>query len=173
MALYEYNGKRPKVGATSFVHELANVVGDVEIGENCFIGAGATLRGDYGPIRVGDNSSVQECCVMHTTINKTCAVGNNCTIGHGAVLHGCTVEDGSLVGMNSVVTDGSVVGAGSVVAEGAVLNGKETPPRKIVAGVPAKEIGDVSDGRLRMMELGNKMYVELTKKYVSEVKRID
>jgi len=173
MACYEFDGKVPVIGEGSFVHENANVVGDVEIGVECFIGSGAVLRGDLGSIRVGNRSNIQDNCTLHVNPGMVCSVGDNCTVGHGAVLHGCTVESGALIGMNAVVSDGGVVGAGSVVAEGAVVRGRQViPAGKVAAGVPAKIIGDVSGGHREIIEIGNKMYIALVKKYLSGSKRI-
>ena len=93
MARYAFDGKRPRVGAGTYIHETAAIIGDVEIGEGCYIGPGAALRGDFGRIRVGSRSSIQESCTLHTTINVECIVGEDATIGHGAVLHGCIVGD--------------------------------------------------------------------------------
>ncbi|MEW5944956.1 MAG: gamma carbonic anhydrase family protein [bacterium] len=173
MAIYEISGKRPRIGAGTFVHEAANVVGDVEIGKDCYVGSGAAIRGDFGAIRVGSGSSVQENCVMHANPGIPCRVGDGCTIGHGAVLHGCTIENGALVGMNAVVSDGAVVGEGSVVAEGAVVPARHVvAPGRIAAGVPAKEIGAVSDGHRELMKIGSAMYMKLTADYISNCRRI-
>jgi carbonic anhydrase/acetyltransferase-like protein (isoleucine patch superfamily) len=174
MPIYEFEGKIPKIGKGTFVHETAAIIGDVEIGDECFIGAGAALRADFGSIRVGNQSSVQECCVMHARHKGNCTVGNNCTIGHGAILHGCTLNDHVLVGMNATVTDNVTVGENSIVGESALVRaGVTIPPGKIFAGVPAKLLGDVTSAHMQMNAAGNQVYIELTRRYLAGLKRVE
>ena len=143
MALYEFEGKRPQIGRTSFVPESADVIGDVIIGEGCFVGAGARIRGDYGRIRIGDRTSVQENVVIHARDGDQTLVGSNVQLGHGCILHNCTVKDNAVIGVGAILTDFCVVGDWAIVGEGAVVRG-EVPDGKIAVGVPAKVIGDVT-----------------------------
>ena len=120
MALYEFEGKRPVIGEDTCVAETADVVGDVIIGAHCYIGSGARIKGDYGRVRIGEHSSVQENCIMHARPDDECIVGNECRIGHGSILHNCRVEDGAIVELGAVVSDWAVVRRDSIVGEGCV-----------------------------------------------------
>ncbi len=173
MSMFEFEGKRPEVGRGCWIHETAQLIGDVRIGDECFIGAGAVLRGDFGSIRVGDCSSVQESCTMHSRPNEVCSVGDNCAIGHGAVLHGCKVEDRSVVGMNSTITDGAVIGSDCIVREASfVKSGTVAPDGSLIAGNPAQIKGPLKDVQIMIKDAGIAMYRELTKRYVETAKKI-
>lgn len=118
-----------------FIHEKSNIEGDVVLGENVSVWAFASMRGDEGRIEIGDNTSVQESVVIHGPGVK---VGKNVTIGHGAVLHGCTIGDNVLVGMNATIMNGAKIGDWSIVAAGSVVKeGTVVDPESLVAGVPA------------------------------------
>lgn len=174
MAKYEFNGKRPAVGAGSWVHETAQLIGDVTVGENCFIGPGASLRGDFGSIRVGNNSSVQDNCVMHVRPGLKCTVGENSTVGHGAILHCCEVRDRTVIGMGSTVSDGAVVGEDCIVAECSFVKaGTKIEDGMLVSGNPAVVKGPLKDKQKMLKDAGNYAYVELTKQYVKTAKKIE
>ena len=133
--LIPHNDRAPRVSPEAFLAEGARLIGDVRIGPNSSIWYNAVLRADRGEIVVGEYSSIQDCCVCHGPVH----VGSHVTVGHGAILHGATVEDNSVIGMNSVVLDGTLVGHGSVVAAGAVVpQGMKIPPHSMVVGIPAK-----------------------------------
>lgn len=118
-----------------FIHEKSNIEGDVVLGENVSVWAFASIRGDEGRIDIGDNTSVQECVVIHGPGVK---IGKNVTIGHGAVLHGCIVGDNVLIGMNATIMNGARIGDWSIVAAGSVVKeGTIVEPHSLVAGVPA------------------------------------
>jgi len=160
MALYEFEGKRPTIGKTSFVPESADIIGDVVIGEGCFIGVGARIRGDYGKIRIGDRTSVQENVVIHAREGDQTVVGSNVQLGHGCILHNCTVKDNAVIGVGAILTDFSVVGDWTIVGEGAVVRG-EVPDGKIAVGVPAKIIGDVTETHKQEWQYYKDKYAEL------------
>jgi carbonic anhydrase/acetyltransferase-like protein (isoleucine patch superfamily) len=146
MTLYEFEGRKPVVGESSYVCDSATVIGDVEVGKGCFIGPGARLRGDYGSIRIGDNTSIEDNCVLHARPGEECIAGEFVTIGHNATIHNCRIGDYAIVGMSATVSDYSQVGEWAVVGEGAVVANKQhIPPAKIAVGVPARVIGEVSD----------------------------
>ena len=162
MSIYEFGGKTPKIGAGTWVHETSQIIGDVEIGEGCFIAAGAVLRGDFGSIRVGDRSSVQESCTLHCRPGDKCVVGNDVTVGHGAVLHACAVEDDAMIAMNATVLTGARVGRGAIVAAGAVVGeGVEIPAGAVAAGVPAKVRRETTDADRARLEHAWKAYAAL------------
>ena len=161
------------MGANTWVHETAQIIGDVEIGEECFIAAGAVLRGDFGRIRIGDRTSVQESCALHTMPQQECRVGSDCTIGHGAVLHGCTIHDRSVVGMNATVVDRAVVGEDCIVAENSMVRaGTQIPPGSLAAGSPAEVKKQLSDQQKLLKDAGTLSYVELTRLYLKTAKKI-
>ena len=172
MAIYEFEGKRPQIGKTSFVPETADVVGDVVIGEGCFIGVGARIRGDYGRIRIGDRTSVQENVVIHARENDQTTVGSNVQLGHGCILHNCTVKDNAVIGVGAVLTDFCMVGDWSIIGEGGVVRG-EVPDGRIAVGVPAKVIGEVTDQQKIEWQYYKDKYAELaTTRYPRSFKRI-
>jgi phenylacetic acid degradation protein len=172
MALYEFEGKRPTIGKTSFVPETADIIGEVVIGEGCFIGVGARIRGDYGRVQIGDRTSVQENVVIHARENGETIVGSNVQLGHGCLLHNCTVKDNAVVGVGAILTDFSIVGDWAIIGEGAVVRG-EVPDGTIAVGVPAKVIGNVSDQHKAEWQYYKDKYAELASvRYPAGLKRI-
>ena len=139
MPLIALDGSAPEVADDAWVAPTAVLVGRVRLGSGSSAWYGAVLRGDGEQITVGAGSNVQDGCVVHADPGFPATIGDGVVVGHNAVVHGCTVEDGSLIGMGSTVLNGAVIGAGSLVAAGAVvLEGTQVPPGSLVAGVPAK-----------------------------------
>jgi carbonic anhydrase/acetyltransferase-like protein (isoleucine patch superfamily) len=138
--LRPYRGTSPRVHPTAFVDASAQVIGDVEIGEESSVWMCAVIRGDVHWIKVGKRTSIQDGTVVHAmTGTHPTSIGDNVTVGHAAVLHGCTIEDRCLVGMGAILLNGAVVGAGSIVAAGTLLvEGQKVPPRSLVMGSPGK-----------------------------------
>jgi carbonic anhydrase/acetyltransferase-like protein (isoleucine patch superfamily) len=128
------------VHPTAFVDASAQVIGDVEIGEESSVWMCAVIRGDVHWIKVGKRTSIQDGTIVHAmTGTHPTRIGDNVTIGHAAVVHGCTIEDQCLIGMGAILLNGSQVGAGSIVAAGAlVVEGQKVPPRSLVMGTPGK-----------------------------------
>ena len=146
MTIYEFEGKIPKIGADGFIYDEATIIGDVTLGDNVYVGAGAVIRGDYGTIVIGDGTAVEENCVLHARPGEILTIGKNVTIGHGAILHNCTIDDLAVIGMGSIVSDYAHIGEWAVVGEGAVVKNKsEIPASRIAVGVPAKVIAEVND----------------------------
>lgn len=173
MALYEFEGKRPSVGEDTYISDTADVIGDVTIGSRCYIGPGARIKGDYGTVRIGDQTSVQENCVIHARPAEICAIGDNVTVRHGAILHNCTVEDGAILGMGSITSDWAVIGENALVAEGCVVRQhQKVPPGKVAAGVPARIRGDVPEGTKKDWQLYKTVYIDLAKRYPKGLKKI-
>jgi carbonic anhydrase/acetyltransferase-like protein (isoleucine patch superfamily) len=135
-----YQGRLPQIPASCYVDLSAQLIGDVTLGERSSVWMNAVLRGDVNSIRVGANSNVQDCAVLHGQRNlHPVIVGDWVTIGHNATVHGCVVEDEVLIGIGAIVLNGCRIGAGSIIAAGAVVpEGTEVPPRTLWAGVPAK-----------------------------------
>ncbi len=168
-----YQGKHPVVPATSYVDLSAQVIGDVEMGEHSSVWMNAVVRGDVHSIRIGSNSNVQDCAVLHGQRHLySVTIGDYVTIGHNATVHGCVVEDAVLIGMGVVILNNSRIGEGSIIAAGAVVpEGTVIPPRTLWAGVPAKmrrELGD-KDRELILMYARN--YLDYTATYLRETGR--
>jgi carbonic anhydrase/acetyltransferase-like protein (isoleucine patch superfamily) len=135
------DGVAPELGELAWVAQSAVLIGAVTLGDGANIWFGAVLRGDNERIRVGAGSNVQENCVLHTDIGYPLEIGQGCTIGHKALLHGCTIGDGSLVGMNATVMNGARIGRYCIIGAGAlVTEGKDIPDYSLVVGAPAKVI---------------------------------
>jgi carbonic anhydrase/acetyltransferase-like protein (isoleucine patch superfamily) len=180
MALYEFEGRRPAVGATSFVHPAATVIGAVTLGERCYVGAGAVLRADWEEIRVGDGSNVQDNAVIHIRgamlghPSIPTVLGPDCHIGHSAVVHAATLGRHVLVGIGAIVQDRCVLGDDAIIGAGAVLlEGTEVPARKILVGVPAKVVGEVSDEQREYWLEATRMYQRLAARSLAGLRRID
>ena len=167
--LYKFDGKQPTVGKNTYVSELAQVVGDVRIGDNCYIGHGAILRGDYGTIEIGNGTAVEEGVIIHAPPGETNRIGKRVTIGHGAILHGKYIGDLAVIGMGAVVSIWSEVGEGSIIAEGSVVRMNQTVPAgKVAAGNPARAMRQVKDKDNEMWSWGKQVYIDLAKKYLDE-----
>jgi carbonic anhydrase/acetyltransferase-like protein (isoleucine patch superfamily) len=140
-------GITPAFGVNIFLAETAVVIGDVIMGDGCSVWYNAVVRGDVHSIRIGDRVNVQDGAVLHCTYQRAAlTIGNDVSIGHNALVHGCTVHDKVLIGMGAIVMDGAVIGEGSVIGAGAVvLQGTIVEPGSLMAGVPARRIGPVSD----------------------------
>lgn len=174
MAVYEFEGRRPKIDPTAFIHPEATVIGDVVIGANCYIGPGARLRGDWGSIRIGEGSNIQENCIIHVAPGKMACLSTDSHIGHGAVLHGPTLEEHVVVGINAVILDNALIGAGSCVGAGAVvLANSNIPPKSLVMGVPGKVVSEVSPKLAENLKAGTKLYQTLPKRCYDTLKQID
>jgi carbonic anhydrase/acetyltransferase-like protein (isoleucine patch superfamily) len=140
------NGKSPVIGKECFLAETATLIGDVVVGNNCSIWYNAVLRGDVHYIKIGDNTNVQDNVVIHATYQKSPTnIGNNVTIAHGAIVHGCTLNDNVMIGMNAVILDDAVVESNSIVAAGSVVTkGTVVESGSVYAGIPAKKVKDIS-----------------------------
>jgi carbonic anhydrase/acetyltransferase-like protein (isoleucine patch superfamily) len=134
-----YKGVRPTLGARVFVDVSAQVIGDVELGDDASVWMNAVVRGDVNRIRIGARANVQDNCVLHVTSRHPTVVGDDVTVAHSVTLHGCTVERRCLVGIGALVLNGAVVGEESIVAAGALVSeGMRVPPGSLVMGVPAR-----------------------------------
>ncbi len=155
----------PNIHKDTFVAPSADVVGDVTVGAGSSIWYQAVLRGDMAPITIGEHSNVQDGCLLHVATGFPLKVGNYVTVGHGAILHGCTVEDGVLIGMGAIVLDGAVIGEGSIIGAGAlVTEGKVIPPRSLVVGVPGKVVRQLDEAKAAHLIAHAKDYEELWRK---------
>lgn len=168
MTIGSFEGKSPQLGQGTYVHPSADVFGDVTIGEGCWIGPGARIRGDYGTIVIGDYCSVEDNCVIHVRPGEKTTIGQWVTIGHGAVIHNVKeIRDYVIVGMGAVVSDWAVVGEWGVVGEGAVVRqGQEIPAERIAVGVPARVLDrTLSDAYKAQWTDFKRTYVDLARRY--------
>ena len=163
--IYAFEGFRPVVHESSFVHPNATVTGNVIIGRNVYIGPGAALRGDFGGIIIEDGCNVQENCTVHMFPGVTVVLEAGAHIGHGAIVHGARVGRNSLVGMNAVLMDNAVIGAECVVGALCFVPAEmQIPDRKVVVGNPAKIVKDVSDEMIEWKTQGTAIYQALPKR---------
>ncbi len=165
-----YQGRMPKISAGCYVDQSAQVLGDVTLGENSSVWMNAVLRGDVHSIRVGANSNVQDCAVLHGQRNLyAVTVGDWVTIGHNATVHGCTVEDAVLIGMGVVILNNCRIGEGSIIAAGAILPEHTiVPPRTLWAGVPGKQRRTLDDKDHALILQYAQNYLDYTRIYLAE-----
>ena len=139
--IYALDDIAPQIDPTAWVAPDANVIGKIVLEAGSSVWFGATLRGDNEEIRLGENSNIQENCVLHTDMGYPLVIGANCTIGHKAMLHGCTIGEGSLIGMGATILNGAKIGRGCLIGAGAlVTEGKEIPDGSLVMGAPGKVV---------------------------------
>jgi carbonic anhydrase/acetyltransferase-like protein (isoleucine patch superfamily) len=174
MALYRIKDLAPQVHPTAYVAESADVIGQVTLLEGSSVWSHVTLRGDNEPIVVGERSNVQESSVLHTDIGYPLTIGKDVTVGHQAMLHGCTVGDGALIGIQAVVLNGAVIGKNCLVAAGAlVTEGKVFDEGMLIMGSPAKAIRPLSEADLMRMHMGTALYVAKSTQYKTDLVRVD
>ena len=176
MTLASFEGKRPRIGEGTYVHPSADLFGDVVVGRDCWIGPGARLRGDYGAIRIGNCTSIEDNCVIHARPGEVCTITDWVTIGHGAIIHNAKrIEEYAVIGMGAIVSDWAVVGRWSAVGEGAVVKQRqEIPDGRIAVGVPARILEKETGATYREEWAGFKRtYVELARRYRSGWVRFD
>jgi phenylacetic acid degradation protein len=162
MPVYSLEGFVPVVDPTAFVHPTASLIGDVHVGANCYVGPGASLRGDFGRIVIGRGSNLQDNCVMHSFPAQDAVLEEDAHIGHGAVLHGCIVRRGALIGINATVMDGVEVGEESFVGAASFLPEKFiVPPRTLVVGAPARIVRKLDPVAIAWKAKGTRLYQEL------------
>lgn len=164
MAIYEFNGFKPVIHETAFIHPQAAVTGNVFIGKDVYIGPGAAIRGDWGKIIIEDGCNVQENCTIHMFPGTTTLLKKGAHIGHGAIVHGGTIGENCLIGMNSVVMDEVEMGDECIVGALSFVPAKmEIPKRSLLVGNPAQVIKQVSDDMIAWKTKGTKLYQTLPK----------
>lgn len=172
MPIYALGSQEPTIASDAYIHPQAVIIGSVTIGSESSVWPSAVLRGDDGDVVVGARTSVQDGSVIHTTLELPTTVGDDCVIGHLVHLEGCTVENGALVGSNSVVLHDAVIGAGALVAASAVvLGGTKVPPGAMAMGIPAVVRLDRADSADILVSAAS--YVERGRRFARELRRID
>jgi carbonic anhydrase/acetyltransferase-like protein (isoleucine patch superfamily) len=173
MPVYEFNGKIPRISASAFVHPNAVIIGDVIIGESCFIAPGAVIRGDFGSIILGEGVSFQDNAVIHVNVDDKVVIENDVIVGHGVLLHDVHILPRAIIGMGSVLMFHVICEEDSFVAAGSVVpQGMRVPSGTIVAGNPAKIIKKASERNLRKTVEGVNLYRELARTYRETMKKI-
>lgn len=166
MTIYRINDQQPLVPPSAFVAREAVVTGNVELGEHCSVWAGAVLRADNDAIRIGDRSNVQEGAILHVDPGKPLRVGAGVTIGHQAMLHGCTIGDGALIGIQAVILNGAVIGKNCLVGAGAlVTENKVFPDGSLIMGAPAKVVRELSEEAIAGLQANAATYVRHAQNY--------
>ncbi|WP_226782243.1 gamma carbonic anhydrase family protein [Oceaniglobus trochenteri] len=146
MTLYALDGQAPEIAADAWIAPDANVIGKIRVLGQGSVWFGCTLRGDNEWIEVGQGSNVQENCVLHTDMGFPLTIGTDCTVGHKAMLHGCTIGDGTLIGMGATILNGAVIGKGCLIGAGALITeGKKIPDGSLVMGAPGRVVRELDD----------------------------
>jgi carbonic anhydrase/acetyltransferase-like protein (isoleucine patch superfamily) len=173
MPIYQYGDLLPSVHDSVFVAPNASVIGSVVLSENVSVWFGATIRGDNDLITLGKNSNVQEGAVLHTDPGLKLTVGDNVTIGHQAMLHGCTIGDGSLIGIQAVVLNGAVIGKGCLVGAGAIVTERKVfPDRSLILGAPARVARQLTDEDVENLLKSAQIYNERRASFLANLKEI-
>ena len=173
MAIFQLDDRIPRIDPAAFVYDSATVIGSVTLGAGASVWPGATIRGDNEPILIGDNTSVQESAVLHTDPGCPLTIGAGVTIGHQAMLHGCTIGDGSLIGIQAIVLNRAVIGRNVLVGAGAlVTEGKVIPDNSLVLGSPAKVIRELTEDDLARLRASAANYAQRARQYKAGLKRI-
>ena len=162
--IFEFDGFKPVIDESSFIHPQANVTGNVIIGKNVYVGPGAAIRGDWGKIIIEDGCNVQENCVIHMFPGTTVTIKKNAHLGHGCIIHGAEIGENSLIGMSAVIMDNAIIGKEAIIGALALVPSKMViPQRKIAVGNPVKIIKDVSDEMIKWKSKGTELYQQLPK----------
>ena len=173
MAIYELDGEQPDLPERYWIAETATVIGRVRLKAEASVWFGSVLRGDNEWIELGERSQIQDNATLHTDPGFPIVIGRDCVVGHGVVLHGCTVEDNSLIGMGAVVLNGAKIGKHSLVGAGAVVTeGKTFPDYSLIVGAPARVLRALDESAARMIADAADIYVKRWQRYAKGLKRI-
>ena len=167
--LYRFDGRQPVVGQGTYVSKLATVIGDVVIGDHCYIGHGAIIRGDYGRIEIGSGTAVEEGVIIHCPPGDVHRIGERVTLGHGAILHGRAIGDLVVIGMGAILSIWTDVGERAIVAEGSVVKANQAVPAgMVVAGNPARTVREVTEKDIELWAYGKQVYIDLAAQYLDQ-----
>ena len=173
MPLYRIDDRAPEIAPSAYIAEQATLIGRVVVGERATVLAGAVARADNEPIAIGNESNVQEGAVLHADPGFPLTIGKRVTVGHQAMLHGCTIGDGTLIGIQAVVMNGAVIGASCLVGAGAVVTeGKSFPERSLILGAPAKAVRTLTDADIANLERAASGYVERGAQFRTDLERV-
>lgn len=173
MAIYELDHISPRLAESAWVADSAQVMGNVELAEDSSVWFGVVIRGDTETIQIGRGSNIQDASVLHADIGKPLIVGENVTVGHKVMLHGCSIGDGSLIGIGAVVLNGAKIGKGCIVGAGAlVTEGKEFPDGSMIIGSPAKAVRELTEAQQAGLKLSALHYIENARRFKAGLKKI-
>ena len=171
--IYSLDNGTPQCGDNVYVAPTATVVGDVVLGDDVGVWFGAVIRGDNERITLGNGTNIQDCCVLHTDPGCPLNIGDNVTVGHKAVLHGCTIEEWSLVGINAVILNNARIGKSCLIGANALItDGKEIPDHSLVVGSPGRVIRKLNENEIDMLKRFNKSYIDKIRRYTSSMKEV-
>ncbi|WP_111413683.1 gamma carbonic anhydrase family protein [Billgrantia lactosivorans] len=171
MTMYALGETRPSHDDSVFIAREAAVIGDVRIGKDVSIWPGAVLRGDNEPISIGDNSNIQENCVLHTDPGFPLSIGTDVTVGHLVMLHGCSIGNGTLIGMQSTILNGARIGENCLIGAGSLItSNKEFPPNSLIMGTPAKVVRSLSPEEVAGLTESSQSYVARKTRFLAELK---
>ena len=174
MAIYKFEGKVPKINPSAYVHENAQVIGDVVIGDHCYVGAGAIIRGDNCSVRIGDRVAVEEGCIIHAPDGETCSIGSDILLGHGALVHCAQIGSWVRLGIGAIIGIWAVIEDWVVIAEGTVVPNKKTMVSgQVYVGNPAKAIRPLSEEERKATPYGIQIYADLCDRYRTGLERLD
>lgn len=173
MAIYELDGAAPRIADSAWVADSAQVMGNVELAEDVSIWFGVVIRGDTETIRIGRRTNIQDMSVLHADIGMPLTLGEDVTVGHQVMLHGCTIGDGSLIGIGAVVLNGAKIGKNCLVGAGSlVTEGKEFPDGSMILGSPAKVVRQLTPEQLQGLRLGAQLYVGNARRFRAGLKKL-
>ena len=173
MAIYQLGDLVPEIDPTAFIAPEATIIGKVIVGTYSTVWAGVVIRGDNEPITIGNSTNIQEGAVLHVDKGFPLTLGNDVTIGHQVMLHGCTIEDGALIGIQAVILNNAVIGKESLVGAGAVVTeGKVFPPRSLILGSPAKVVRALTDEDFARMSKAAQGYAKRATVFKETLKKI-
>ena len=176
MPIFALNDNRPEFAdeESVWIAPDASIIGKIVLGRNVNIWFGSVLRGDNEPIHIGDDTNVQEQTIMHTDIGSPLTIGQGCTIGHRALLHGCIIGDNTLIGMGAIILNGAKIGNNCIVGAGALITErKEFPDGSMILGSPAKAVKQLDDATIAGLRGSAAHYVENSRRFKSDLSRID
>ncbi|WP_294305241.1 gamma carbonic anhydrase family protein [uncultured Sphingomonas sp.] len=174
MPLYALEERRPVIHDTAWIAPSADVIGEVVLGEQVSLWFGAVVRADNGLVHIGARTNIQDGAVLHSDPRSPLTIGADCTVGHRAILHGCTVEDGCLIGMGATVLNDAKIGAGSLVGAGAlVTEGKVFPPGSLIVGAPARAVRTLEPEQIARLRASATGYAERGRLYATGLTRLD
>jgi carbonic anhydrase/acetyltransferase-like protein (isoleucine patch superfamily) len=172
--IYNLDNRTPQIDPAAWVADNATVIGTVRLAAGSSVWFGCVLRGDNDDITIGENSNVQDNSVLHTDPGIKLTVGSNCTIGHQVMLHGCSIGDNSLVGIQSVVLNRAVIGKNSIVGAGSlVAEGKQFPDGVLLMGSPAKVVRELTPAEIQMLQRVSQVYVTNAQRYRAQLRPLE
>ena len=173
MAIYELDGEIPQIADSAWVADSAQVLGKVELADDASIWFGTVIRGDTALIRIGRRSNIQDLSVLHADVGMPLTVGDDVTVGHQVMLHGCTIGDGSLIGIGAIVLNGAKIGKGCLVGAGSlVTEGKEFPDGSMIIGSPAKVVRQLTPEQLKGLLESAQSYVRNSRRFKTGLTKI-